>query len=250
MKTLLYAFIGATLLSSCTPKAQVVTLRGSNVKPAPGGLVLDNDTLTLRYNFSSERGQMSLSLVNKLDRPLYVDWKRSSFIIGQNKIDYWYDVADVNLSTWGSRYGRYTIGSTVGTIAKQDAVGFIPPQTRLDKQQFVIVPDGVLPLAGTPTIRKESSLANPDRKKPLDVAVYRYSADQSPLQFRNYLTLSTDKDFKTEFHIDTKFWASDVEVMPRGQLFAAPVRQYDGSYATEMPFVKPDGFYIPLPLEQ
>lgn len=249
MKTLLYTFITAAALSSCMPNAQVVTLRGSNVKPAPDGLVLDNDTLTLRYNFSSERGQMSLSLVNKLDRPLYVDWKRSSFIIGQDKIDYWYDVADVNLSTWGNRYGRYTIGSTMGIIAKADLVGFIPPQTRLDKQQFVVMPNGVLPLSGTPSIRKESALWNPDRKKPIDVAVYSYPAEQSPLQFRNYLTLSTDKDFKTEFHIDTKFWASGVEVMPKGQLFGSAVQQYDGSFATEVPFAKPDGFYIPVPTQ-
>ncbi len=251
MKTLFLFILGLVALTACTPNAQLVTLRGNNVKLAPQGLVLDNDTLTLRYNFSSERGQMRLSLVNKLDRPLYVDWKRSAFIIGQDKLDYWYDVANVDLtgSSFSGRYSRYTISSVNGTISKEDPVGFIPPRTKLDKQQFVVFPNGALRLPGTPEVVQEKATFNVDRKKPVSVQVYNYPADQSPLQFRNYLTLSTDKDFKTEFHIDTQFWASDVRVMPKDQITGAMVQQYDGSYSVAAPFNKPDGFYIPLPIE-
>lgn len=238
-------------VSACAPNAQLVTLRGNNVTPDADGLVLDTDTLTLHYNFSSERGQMALSIVNKLDRPLYVDWKRSAFMIGQDKVDYWQDVANVDLlgSTLGSRYSRYSIGTINGTITKDDQVGFIPPRTRLDKRQFVVVPNGTLRLPGTPTVLQERDKWNPDRKKPLLINVYNYEADQSPLQFRNYLTLSTDKDFRSEFVIDTKFWASDVRVLTQNQLTGVTVQQYDGSYSYPISFKKPDGFYIPVPAQ-
>ncbi len=251
MKPLFIFSICVAALTACTPKAQLVTLRGNNLKPAPEGLVLDTDTLTLRYNFSSERGQMFLSVVNKLNRPLYIDWKRSAFIIGQDKVDYWSDVANVNLSgsSYGSRYSRYSISSISGTITKDDPVGFIPPQTHLDKRQFVVVPSGTLPLSGTPEVIQQKDQWNPGRKKPLLINVYTFSADKSPLQFRNYLTLSTDKDFKTEFILDTKFWASDVRIVPKDELAGGTVQQYDGSYSVAQPFNKPDGFYIPLPVE-
>lgn len=258
MRTLFFLGLCVAALSACTPKAQLVTLRGNNVKPAPEGLVLDTDTLTLRYNFSSERGQMRILVINKLNQPLYIDWKRSAFIIGQDKLDYWYDVADVNLtgSSFSGWYSRYTIGSITGTISKEDPVTFIPPHTKIEKQQFVVFPNGALRLPGKPEIVQEKSKTNPDSKKPVPVSVFNYSLEQSPLQFRNYLTLSTDKDFKNEFHIDTKFWASDVQVMPLDQVTGVSVQPYDGgntyeggSYSVALPFHKPDGFYIRLPMQ-
>ena len=144
MKPLLFAFLVLTLLSGCTRSAQLVTMRGNNVKPDSLGLVLATDTLTLRYNFSSERGQMIVSVVNKLNRPLYIDWKRSAFIIGQDQFPYWQDVSDVNLTTrssiWNTRYGQYSAGAAAGTISKADPIGVVLPKTRVQKQQFVVVP--------------------------------------------------------------------------------------------------------------
>ena len=249
--TFLLLFLLA-LLSSCTPNIQVITLRGSNVEPVEEGLVLDNDTLTLRYNFASERGRMHLSIVNKLNQPLYIDWKRSSFIIGQDKIDYWRDVSDVQLSgsssSYATLYNRYTTGYMNGQISRDDAVGFIPPQTKLEKQQFVIVPNGTIKLPGDFTIEQEK--ANwVDRKKPVDVKMYTYDDDKSPLTFRNYLTLSTDKDFKTEFHIDTKFWASDVKVLPRDQVLMVQRSSQEYQYGLPVPFKKADSFYVTLPMQ-
>ena len=256
MKTVLSLLIAGFLATACSPKAQLVTLRATNLRPVTDqGLVMDTDTLTLRYSFTEERGQMHILLVNKLNRPLYVDWKRSSFIIGKEKLDYWHDVADVNLNTSAvnSWHGRYTVGSINGVISKDDAVGFIPPGTQLEKRQFVIYPNGSIRLPGQPEIVEEASKTI-GRKKPVAVDVYTYQPDQSPLQFRNYLTLSTDKDFRTEFHIDTKFWASDIRVMPASQLTGVALHEYEsgdytGSYTVPIPFKKPDGFYIRLPIQ-
>ncbi|GAB3690559.1 hypothetical protein GCM10027592_07920 [Spirosoma flavus] len=248
MKPLTFLFILGVLLTSCTPKIQVVTLRGSNVRPAKEGLILDNDTLTLRYNFASERGLMHLTLVNKLNKPLYVDWKRSSFIIGQDKVDYWYDVANVDVTGSSLRYNRYVSSSALsGTITKADPVAFIPPQTKLEKQQFVIVPQGTIRLPGQASVVQEPSKLM-SNKKFVDVNVYTYAPEESPLTFRNYLTLSTDKDFKTEFFIDTKFWASDVKVLPRDQVLS---QRIDGvyEYADPVPFKQADGFYVSLPTQ-
>ena len=202
--------------------------------------------MTLRYDFASERGQMHITVFNKLNQPLYVDWKRSAFIIGQDKIDYWQDIADVNLAgtTYGSRYLFYSVSYITGSIAKQDMIGFIPPQTRIEKRQFVLVPQGNIPLWGAFTMEQEPSTMN-NRRKMVDVTVYKYGSAESPLTFRNYLTFSTDKDFRNEFHIDTNFWASGVKVLPRDQLLS----YFNGEYLEPISFKKPDSFYVPLPVE-
>ncbi len=106
MKSFLFAFLVLTSLSGCMQQAQLITLRGTNVKLIDDGLVFDTDTLTLNYSFSNERGKMELTLINKLNRPLYIDWKRSAFVIGQDQFAYWQDVSDVNLSNWSSQYGE------------------------------------------------------------------------------------------------------------------------------------------------
>ncbi|WP_460958415.1 putative periplasmic lipoprotein [Spirosoma litoris] len=246
MKRLTLLFCTLIALASCSPTVQVITLRGSNVQPAEEGLIMDNDTLTLRYSFASERGLMHISLLNKLKQPLYVDWKRSSFIIGQNKVDYWYDVADVSMTGTSSRYSRYTTTSLSGTMAKADKISFIPPQTKLEKEQFLVVPSGTVQLSGPFKIEREKGKWV--ETKNVDVKLYSYSADQSPFTFRNYLTLSTDKDFKTEFAIDTKFWASDAKVLPRDQLLTEKTTG-EYQYSIPVPFKQADSFYVPIPAQ-
>lgn len=265
MKTYL-PFIGLLLwLGGCAPKqSQLITLSSDTLKPSPQqGFVYDTDTLRLSYQFFSERGVIHLSIENKLDKPLYVDWKRSAFITGNTKLDYWYDVAAVNLygTAYTSTYSRYlrnwnsslTSISLDGTIRKENAIDFIPPGTKLEKDQFVIVPDRALPLPGQ--FRTETVTSTvPYRPKPVSVQTYQYTPNNSPLTFRNYVTLSTDKDFKHEIVLDSKFWASDVQVMPYQQLSAG--RTWLGTDAVNetvlraSPYYRPDAFFVNYRLEE
>ena len=252
MKRLAILLFFSAAFTSCltSSSVQVVTLRGSNVRPTNDGLVLDNDTLTLRYNFASERGTMQVSIVNKLDKPLYIDWQRSSFIIGQKTHEYWYDVANVKLSSSGYayRYGKSTLSSinasTEGTISKDSPITFIPPHTKILKREFTVVPKGVVPMPGTPEVSQEQARWIASTKKMITVRSYSYPSEQSPLQFRNYLTLSMDKAFTKEFYIDTQFWASDIRVEPGSQVVDLT---YNRTYVSEKSFVQKDGFYVVLP---
>ena len=259
MKTLLFVCASILLLSSCASTiSQVVTLKSDNLKSDPKqGFVYDNDTLRLSYQFFAERGLIHFTVENKWNKPLYIDWKRSSFIIGQNKLDYWYDIADINLSgtAYTSTYNRYLRNSSSsyssislkGEIRKDNVVDYIPPGTKLEKDQFVLVPGNALNLPGQFTIEKVPSTV-PDQKKPADIQLYHYNTTDSPLTFRNYLTLGTDKDFKHEIVIDSKFWAADVQVMAQKQ-FLGNTYEFEtntpgtaGSRA--LPYYRPDAFFI------
>ncbi len=237
---------GLFLLAGCTPNAQLITLRGNNVTPTSKGLIIDNDSLTIRYSFYSERGIMTFSVFNKLTVPLYVDWKNSAFIVGSTKFDYWRDVAYVALSGPSYRYNGYPGYGLAGTVSKDDQVGFIPPQTKLTKQQFVVLPAGHLRLSGQPTIEQEPELwAFGSRKKRIDVQNYAFTAADSPCRFRNFLTLSTQRDFQQAFYIDTRFYAANVRVMPATQVsgYRTPYSNQTDAMARD-PHKLPDSFYV------
>ncbi|MBO0939814.1 hypothetical protein J2I47_24930 [Fibrella sp. HMF5335] len=259
MKSLLLACLSLLLLTSCAPTvSQLVTLKSDNLKSDPRqGFVYDNDTLRLSYQFFAERGLIHFAIENKLNKPLYVDWKRSSFIIGQNKLDYWYDVANINLygTAYTSTYGRYFRNSSSGygsfslngTVRKDNAIDYIPPGTKLERDQFILVPGNALSLPGQFTVAKVPSTV-PDEKKPADVQVYHYTTTDSPLTFRNYLTLGTDKDFNHEIVIDSKFWAADVQVMARKQ-FLGNAYEFEANEpgtvgSRTLPYYRPDAFFI------
>jgi hypothetical protein len=79
------------LFVSCAYEAKLITLQGSNLVSRPEGLLLETDTLLLKYDFYSPLGQIRFTLYNKLTVPLYIDWKKSAYIMGKIKNDYWID---------------------------------------------------------------------------------------------------------------------------------------------------------------
>jgi hypothetical protein len=75
--------------------------------------------------------------------PLYVDWKRSAFITGTQKYDYWEDKAEINFVTTGRtlqwlRFYGTTRYNNSGVIVKPEQITFIPPQTTITMSRFTI----------------------------------------------------------------------------------------------------------------
>ena len=253
------------MLSSCAPsRSQLITLNSNNLKStSQQSFAYDTDTLRLSYQFFSERGTVHFTIENKLSKPLYIDWQRSSFIIGQKKLDYWHDVASVNLngSAYTSTYSRYLRNSSSsyssislnGKIQKDNFVDYIPPATKLDKSQFVVLPGDYLNLPGPFSVKQVPS-TNSSTTKPVEIQEYQYTDINSPLSFRNYLTLSTDKEFKNEFVIDSKFWASTVQVMSHKQLTGGDVYEFDlkdsnSSVLKSLPYYRSNAFFINLNMD-
>ena len=76
--SILFLLLMATLLTGCGYNAQLIKLASPNLQTTVRGLVLENDTLTLTFDFYRERGLMHLKVFNKLNVPLYIDWKQSA----------------------------------------------------------------------------------------------------------------------------------------------------------------------------
>ena len=81
MRNLLYLFVFAALLlglSACS--SYYYSMLNSNdpvgEKNERGDFVQENDTVRISYRFWGENAPVTITIYNKLDEPLYVDWAK------------------------------------------------------------------------------------------------------------------------------------------------------------------------------
>jgi|GEM_PF-2744500 len=70
-------------------------VQSTNCSSIEGFLNSENDTIRVTYIFWAEKGFMGLYIHNKLTRPLYIDWRKCSFITGITKHDYWTETVTI-----------------------------------------------------------------------------------------------------------------------------------------------------------
>jgi len=88
-----FLFIGYGCNQTSIPivKTDVIlmSIKSTNCQTVEGFLNYENDTIRVAYIFWAEKGIMGLFIHNKLMKPLYIDWKKCSYITGTTKHDYW-----------------------------------------------------------------------------------------------------------------------------------------------------------------
>jgi hypothetical protein len=214
-------FVFLILFASCT--VALVQTKSSNTKILDGFYGFENDTISLKYDFWLERGVMRFTIVNKLKSPIFLDWKKSSFLFGDTKLDYW---QDIEIRKSSGLYGMYSVnnigyfGST--TITKPERITFIPPDTKIDIAVFLISPKGFIPGGQAAKSGKPNT--------------FKFDQTNSPIKFGNFLTYSTVESFDREYYIKNDFYVSQVDVMKRSK--------FHGSTPSEFPLADPKFFYI------
>ena len=149
MRNLLYLFVFAALLlglSACS--SYYYSMLNSNdpvgEKNERGDFVQENDTVRISYRFWGENAPVTITIYNKLDEPLYVDWGRSALIIDDVATTYDPKVASVRGESssvasgssfhWSDRSSSgwsYSEGSFSGDVSLPKGVEFIPPHSKL-----------------------------------------------------------------------------------------------------------------------
>jgi hypothetical protein len=150
-----YLFLLSFLLtaSGCGKEfIQIFETDASNSKRVNDFFVFENDTVQITYNFWFTKGIMSFQVFNKLDKPIYVNWRNSSFIHNGNKLNYWVDEEFTDMAAY---YGGYfyrgpllpfgmSVNEGVAVSSskktKPEKVTFIPPKSNYHRNQFVLYP--------------------------------------------------------------------------------------------------------------
>lgn len=204
MKKQLCLLILATLLFSLSAcSSYYYSMLNSNdpigEKNEKGDFVQENDTVRISYRFWGENAPVTITIYNKSDEPIYVDWGRSALIIDDVVTSYDPKVASISGETsavisgssysWDNRSASgwsYSEGSFSGDVALPKGVEFIPPRSktvntplRLANFPFNEIPKDEY--VKEQMITKAATTVN--------IRVKDFTPEDSPLKFRSYLTL-------------------------------------------------------------
>lgn len=209
-KCLFLAAMILFFLSGCS-RYQYISVIGDTHQNKQKDFVVENDTVKIVYSFSGVNFPVTVEVYNKLNKPVYVDWTKSALIVDGNSVSYWQDAARLEGSTNGYVIGgrngvEYTFGSVDGTIYKNEKVSFIPPKSYIKTTRFY--------LKGRffSTKKNESKRSESfNSSNGLDWRdIYIFNRENTPLNFKSYITLSTDKNFSKEFHFTNSFWVNNI----------------------------------------
>ncbi len=265
MRKILTAVMLSLALFGCKSYVQVINTNSSIKTNDEGFYVYENDTLKITYRFWKDKGIMSFTIHNKADKPIYVDWKKSSYIDNSVKLNYWVDEQQTNSSDY---YGSYYYsgplllpgfaisssgGNSVSKTIKVERITFIPPKSNYNRSQFYILP--ILRYNMGSKAKTIEVPRNDNPKKKTEVYSLTFTKDNTPLIFRNFLTVSFSEDFETEFYVDSEFYIEEILEMDerhfnehrlldpnkRGRWF---IRDENGNPIKVSDFEKPSSFYL------
>ena len=241
------------LISSCAKYIQIYETRSALEKNNNDNYVFENDTLKISYAFWASNGVMSFKIKNKLSVPIYIDWKKSAFIHNDLKLNYY---ADETIIRSNSQYYLASVqpdditygagsSSTNSKVLKRERITFIPPNSEYFKFDFMLLSKYLLLDINSGTIGKK---ANP-------IYYMDFNSSNSPLVFRNFLSISVTEDFKSEFYIDDEFYVSSIKEMKEKVFIGKKAKDSGGNllYGTngkplyERPYQKMSSFYIYIP---
>jgi hypothetical protein len=214
-------------LISC--KSALIDVESQNTKLINGKYSFENESIKVDYNFWHKQGVMAFSIKNKLNKPLYIDWKKSAFIMNGQKLDYWYDSEirnTVGIQNWVlSSYPNW-ISSTV--VRKPERVTFLPPGSQNYYAFYMII-------ANDETLEEIKQIALYDKK-------LAYNEFNSPIKFSNFLTYSENEQFTNENYINNSFYISKFAVFNRSKI-KNEVELINGEIVN---YKKPTRFHINL----
>jgi len=222
MKLTLLAVI-TFLFTSCA-EHQYLTLSGTNInKDDNHEFVTENDTLKLVYHFKPDQGRISISVFNRTDEPMIIDWWKSAIVVDEKTYSFYNPNAPLNgqidADTSGVRKALSTLRSVYvadvnGTVHLNETSQFIPSHAQIRKELFVLKLDTLknLPekMAKRDAIRVSNSLPVSYRQK-IPFRKMSFEKENSPLNFRSYLTFRIGKGgAEKEFSMEHQFYVSEV----------------------------------------
>lgn len=250
-----YIVLFCFLTMSCKSlKNQVIEPFSETTKISDSFFIRHENGIDIIYSFWTKGGIMAFVIYNNSDKPIYVDWKKSSFIYQGSRFVYWEDkemkttkglISNVSLSkvpikNLFSPFNTTSIGlgsfNEATVISKEERITFIPPKSKYIKSSYTLI--------DKPFSMKDARIIEVPRgnksKKTTQIKVKEFDKMSSPLMFRNFITWSFDEKFSTENYIDDEFFVKKITSMYN--YYFRGKSDKNGNF--EMPFSSPQKFYI------
>lgn len=170
-----------------------------------GEFIYNDDTVSVVYNFSGyDDIPFNISVYNKLEEPLFLDWTESSLIVDEESINLASTITD-----YEGEINTYT-DSFSGSATKMPNTMFIPPKSWAKATPVILTG---LVVTEIPDEELESMSIVDKTLKMTPVKLKQYTLKDSPLYFQSYLTFYTSnetRDQKTYFSVLQNFYISEV----------------------------------------
>ncbi len=202
----------AFLSYSCN-SYQYYTLQGNLPKSQYSDFFFENDTLQIIYTFNGNNGPVTTKIFNKLDRPLFINWSQSSFIINGKNFNY-------QISSKQLYESKETYDDNMDMSVKNSNLEFIAPLSELTTFHTNLNNQFIVP--GNCDSTKYTQKYSSSTGYPTKVKEYYYSEDNSPILFRNYLTYTVDPKIENQHSIDSQFWISNIFKTNNGSIPYSP----------------------------
>lgn len=196
-------------LSSCEFQKQYVTVASDDTKTNENmEFVSETDSLRITYNFSGDNGAVQISIYNKLNEGLMVDWRKSALVIGDSPIVYYSPALRINGSIKTSIFQpdpTESRSSIMAVVKGDEAREFIPPQSKILQTGYYVTRQGVN--IDSLDLAEEKIQKFGITKK---VREGNFDKTNSPLVFRSYITFITGKDETGIFMVSNSFYISQL----------------------------------------
>lgn len=157
--------------------------------------VQENDTISVIYSFYGENLPIGITIYNKLDRPLVLDWQHSALIVDDSAESYSSQTVDIRGQTRNSTYAYLdylaiadSYGDFSGQATLPEGSAFIPPKSKINATPITLTNFTFEKIPKDSYTKSKLATMNSDNK---NVRVLNFTEEDSPLRFRSYLTLYT-----------------------------------------------------------
>ena len=178
--------------------------------------VFENDSVKLSYNFNGQDGPIKMKIRNKLQQPVYIDWKRSALIINDRAISYSPGTVAIEGTmaassfSWAKDYAT-TWGRVDATAQLPPDIEFIPPHTYVTKRLIGITNEALSNLPDSVFSKKKVPVMDGQSYETIKQALF--TAETSPLSFRSYLTIMVGDTLPRPVNYQHHFYVSELVKM-------------------------------------
>jgi len=174
----LFAAICILLLSGCS-NYQYITIDSNLYKNENKEFLVSNDTVSIKYSFAGENFLISVSIYNKLQKPVYIDWARTNVILNGGQLN--------------------------ESFYHEEQISYIAPQS------FVTILSNPLLEKFIPINTQDSLIyINGFKGKNGKWVIDTFNEENTPVYFRSIIALTTNENLTSPMFIDNSFWVSQL----------------------------------------
>jgi len=174
--TLFLLVVGCLIMFTGCTSYQYVYVDSHLKKNELKEFVQETDSFKIKYNFSGQDFGFKITIENKLDKPVYIDWRKTSVIVNDIQED-----------------GSFYNDNQVGVVAPNSSVT-VTSNTFVN--QFI----DPTPYDSTGLVKRVK-----DKSK-----IHFYDENNTPIYFRNILALTTQEDLSSPVFFDNDFWITEI----------------------------------------